>query len=166
MYLRTLLIIFMLAILAVFATLNWSVFTAPTPLSLGFSTIEAPLGLILLAMFAVLVMLFLVYVVYLQSSVMFEGRRHARELQTQRELADQAEVSRFSQLRSFLEGELRKLGDQNEESKASFAARMAQLDRDLHAVIESSENSLAASIGELDDRVERLAAASSTRRPS
>jgi uncharacterized integral membrane protein len=166
MYLRTLLIIFMLAILAVFATLNWSVFTAPTPLSLGFSTIEAPLGLILLAMFAVLVMLFLVYVVYLQSSVMFEGRRHARELQTQRELADQAEVSRFSQLRSFLEGELRKLGDQNEESKASFAARMAQLDRDLRAVIESSENSLAASIGELDDRVERLAAASSTRRPS
>jgi hypothetical protein len=61
---------------------------------------------------------------------------------------------------------LRKLGDQNEESKASFAARLAQLDRDLRAVIESSENSLAASIGELDDRVERLAAANSTRRPT
>jgi uncharacterized integral membrane protein len=166
MYLRTLLIIFMLAMLAVFAALNWSVFTAPTPLSLGFSTVEAPLGLILLAMFAVLTMLFLVYVVYLQSSVMFEGRRNARELQAQRELADQAEGSRFSQLRSFLEGELRKLGDQNEESKASFAARLAQLDRDLRAVIESSENSLAASIGELDDRVERLAAANSTRRPT
>ena len=166
MYLRTLLIVAMLTVLAVFAALNWSVFTAPTQLSLGFATVEAPLGLILLTLFAVLTVLFLVYVVYLQSSVMFEGRRHARELQAQRELADQAEASRFSQLRIFLDGELRKLGDKNEESKVSLAARLDQLERDLRAVVEHSENSLAASIGELEDRVERSSAPNSSRRPA
>jgi hypothetical protein len=84
MYLRTLLIVVTLTVLALFAALNWSVFTAPTPLSLGFLTVEAPLGLILLTLFALLTVFFLVYVVYLQSSVMLEGRRHGRELQAQR----------------------------------------------------------------------------------
>jgi hypothetical protein len=59
---------------------------------------------------------------------------------------------------------LRQLGDQHEESKASLASRLDQLERDLRAAVEHSENSLAASIGELEDRVERSSAPTSSQR--
>ena len=48
MYLRTLMILAVLGLIAVFSALNWSAFIAPTALSLGFTSVEAPLGLILL----------------------------------------------------------------------------------------------------------------------
>ena len=106
MQLRTLLLVLALALTATFATVNWSAFVAPTTLSLVFTTIEAPLGLIMLAITAVIAVLFLAFIVYLQTSVLLEARRHAKALETQRQLADQAEASRFTELRAFLEREL------------------------------------------------------------
>ena len=75
MYLRTLLIVFALATLALFTAVNWSAFNTPTTLSLVFASVEAPLGLMLLGMLVMLTALFLIYVVYLQSSVLLETRR-------------------------------------------------------------------------------------------
>jgi hypothetical protein len=155
MYLRTLLIILVLGILVVFTALNWSAFVAPTTLSVGFATTEAPLGLILLGIAAFLTLLFLVYVVYLQSSTLLESRRYGRDLQAQRELADQAEASRFTKLQSFLEGELRKLSSQTEDAKTGVLTRLDQLDREVRSAMEQSANSLAAYLGEIDDRLER-----------
>ena len=157
MYLRTVLILVVLGLLVVFVGVNWSAFTMPTAVSLLFGTVEAPLGLILLGIVALLTALFLVYVLYLQSSVLMENRRHTRDLQAQRELAEQAEVSRFSQLRFFLEDELRKLSDKNDASRAGIVARLDQLDRELRAAVEQSGNTLAAYIGEIEDRLERAA---------
>ena len=157
MYLRTVLILAVLGVLVIFVAINWSAFTVPTALSMLFATVEAPLGLILLGIVALLTALFLVYVLYLQSSVLMENRRHARDLQAQRELAEQAEVSRFNQLRYFLEDELRKLTDKNEASRVGIIARLDQLDRELRAAVEQSGNALAAYIGEIEDRLERTA---------
>ena len=106
MYLRSLLIIVVLGVLVVFAAINWSAFVTPTALSVGFTTMEAPLGLILLGIAASLTLLFLIYVVYLQSSTLMESRRYGRELQAQREVAERAEASRFTHLQSFQEPEL------------------------------------------------------------
>ena len=155
MYLRTVFILIVLAAVALFAAINWKAFMAPTTLSLLFGNVEAPLGLILLAVVGLLTLLFLLYVVYLQSSVLMENRRNARELQAQRELADQAEASRFSQLRSFLEKELGGLGGKTEESKVAVLAKLEALERDLRSVVEQSGNTLAACIGEIEDRLER-----------
>ena len=110
MYLRTLLILIVVGAVAIFSAINWSAFMAPTTLSVIFGSVEAPLGLILLAAIGLLTLLFLLYVAYLQSAILMENRRNARELQVQRDLAEQAEASRISQLRSFLEIELRRLG--------------------------------------------------------
>ena len=156
MYLRTLLILAVTGALVIFAAINWSAFIAPTPLSMIFATVEAPLGLILLGIVAVLTLLFLVYVVYLQSSLLIETRRHVREFQAQRELAEQAEASRVSELRAFLQNELRDCTDRNEASRAQVLARLDQLDRELRTVVEQSGNTLAAYIGEIEDRLERL----------
>jgi hypothetical protein len=126
MPLRTVVLLIVCTVVALFAALNWSAFLAPTTLSLGVAQVQAPLGLIMLVLTAVLAALFLAYVVYLQSTVLLEARRHAKELQAQRELADQAEVSRFTELRAYLD------------------ARLSEL-----------ENSLSAQLGEMRERLER-----------
>jgi uncharacterized integral membrane protein len=155
MYLRTLLIIVLLGALVLFAAVNWGAFTTRTTLSLIFTTVEAPLGVILLAVIGVLTLLFLIYLVYWQSSALLESRRNARELQMLREIAENAEASRFVQLRSLLETELRELADRSAESKDAILARLDEIDRNLRSTIEQSANTLAAYIGEVDDRVER-----------
>jgi|SRR6266850_319359 uncharacterized integral membrane protein len=166
MYLRTLLILIVIGAVALFAAINWNAFMAPTTLSVVFANVEAPLGLILLAVVGALTLLFLLYVVYLQSSVLVENRRNARELQTQRELAEQAEVSRINQLRSFLESELRRLGEKTEESKVAVLAKLEALERELRSVIEQSGNTLAAYIGEIEDRLERTSGERSSKDPA
>ena len=157
MKIRTLFLLIVLGAITAFAALNWSAFMAPTTLSLGVASIQAPLGLVLLGMLVFLVAVFLVFVLYLQTSVLIDTRRNARELQACQELADQAEASRFTELRGYLEVELKKQADREAESRAAVLARLDQLDRDLHARVEQSENALSAYIGELDDRLEKKA---------
>jgi len=155
MYLRTLLILIVVGTVAIFSAINWSAFMAPTTLSVIFGSVEAPLGLILLAAIGLLTLLFLLYVAYLQSAILMGNRRNARELQVQRDLAEQAEASRISQLRSFLEIELRRLGEKTEESKIAMSAKLEGVERELRAVVEQSGNTLAAYIGEIEDKLER-----------
>ena len=152
---RTVLLVFVLGAIAVFSALNWSAFMSPTSLSLGFATVQGPLGLIMLGLTALVTVLFLAFVVYLQTSVLIDARRHARELKAQRELADEAEASRFTELRGLVEEVLQKLEGQWEESRTSLLARLDQLERDLGSRIEQTGNTLAAYIGELEDRLER-----------
>jgi uncharacterized integral membrane protein len=158
MQLRTVLLILVLALTAVFAAVNWNAFTARTSLSLVFTTIEAPLGLIMLGVTALIAALFLVFIVYLQTSVLLETRRHARELDAQRQLADQAEASRFTELRAYLQTELGRISSEAEAARASLLARLERSDTELRSAIEQSANTLAAYIGEVEDRLERLSA--------
>jgi hypothetical protein len=155
MKIRTLFLLIVLAAISVFTALNWSAFMAPTTLSLGVAVFQAPLGLVMLGLLVFLLALFLGFVVYLQTSVLLDMRHHTRELQQSRELADQAEASRFTELRGFLEEALKKQADLETESRAAMVARLDQLDRDLRAAVEESHNTLSAYIGELDDRLER-----------
>ncbi len=131
MKLRTLFLLLVLVAIAGFAALNWSVILAPTALNLGVADIQAPLGLIMMGVVVFLLGLFLVYVLYLQTTVLLDARSHAKELQANRKLADQAEASRFTEL----------------------TARIDKLERDLRLAIEQSGNSVAAAVAELDDRL-------------
>jgi hypothetical protein len=99
--------------------------------------------------------LFLVFVVSMQTSALLETRRQSRELKASRELADQAEASRFSELRSLVEVELLKLTNLHAEAKSHAMARSEQLESNLRTAIEESGNTLAAYIGELEDRLEK-----------
>lgn len=165
MQLRTLLLVLVLALTALFAAVNWGAFTTPTTLSLVFATIEAPLGLIMLAVTAVIAVLFLVFIVYLQTSVLLEARRHAKELDAQRQLADQAEASRFTELRAFLQGELARISAEGDAGRGGVLARLDRGESELRAAIEQTGNTLAAYIGELEDRLERSAGAEVPRLP-
>jgi uncharacterized integral membrane protein len=161
MYLRTLLILFVLGTLILFAAINWTAFVTPFNLSVVFATVEAPLGLVLLGIVGLLTLLFLIYLVFLQSSSLLESRRQARELQNQREIVEQSEASRFSRLHSFLEVELQKLALQNDNGQAALLAKLDELESRLRSTVEQSANSLAAYMGEIDDKLEKAAAGSS-----
>lgn len=152
---RTLLLLVILVAIAGFAALNWNTFIAPSDLSLGVTSVRIPLGLVMLGLLVLLTVLFLVYLVYLQSSALLETRRRSRELQAHRELADRAEASRFTELRNFLGAELSRQTSLHAESRTAVLARVEQLEHALRESVEQSGNSLAACIGELEDRLEK-----------
>jgi uncharacterized integral membrane protein len=141
---RTLFLLAVLTSIAAFAAVNWNAFTTQATLSLGVASIQAPLGLVMLGVIAFLTALFLVFVLYLQANLLLDARRHAKDLRANRELADKAEASRFTELHAFLEAELRKLSLRDEASQAAMLNRIDQLQRDLQATLKQSENTLSA----------------------
>ncbi len=145
MRMRTLLLVLVLLSICVFVSVNWSAFTAPTRLSLLVTTVEAPIGLVMLGLVVLVVLTFGAYLVVWQSAMLLESRRQTKELQAQRTLADQAEASRFTELRDIVHDELQGL-----------AHRMAQMQDTLRTEIRENANSLTATIAELDDRMQRL----------
>jgi Na+-transporting NADH:ubiquinone oxidoreductase subunit NqrC len=142
-----------LALLAFFGFMNWPVLNAPVPLWLGVTTITAPLGTVMLVLFGGFVVLMLIE----QSAALAETRRYARDLDAQRRLADQAEASRFTELRTYLSGELAQSQQRLVDMQGALIARVDQLERSLRMALDQQANSLAATIGELDDRIERRA---------
>lgn len=154
MKLRALVLIGVLGLFLAFMILNWATIMAPTTLNLAIAEVNAPLGLVMLGMMALLTALFLVFIVYLQTSVLFEARRHAKELQSNRELADKAEASRFTELRQYMDAEIQKQTTAQAEAESTLLAKLDTLNADIHRAIDVSGNSLSAYIGELEDRLE------------
>ncbi|OGA98344.1 MAG: hypothetical protein A3E25_02215 [Burkholderiales bacterium RIFCSPHIGHO2_12_FULL_69_20] len=56
-------------LMAAFAILNWTAMAAPSTLSLGFTDVSAPLGMVMLVFTAAISGLFVVYIVLLQAGV-------------------------------------------------------------------------------------------------
>jgi len=119
---------FIVLLIAALAALNWGVLSAPVEMSIGFTTVSAPLGLIMLGLTALLSVFFLVYVLYLHTTVLLDARRHTKEMQVQRDLADKAEASRFTELRNFLEAQENAHMARNGERHAATLARIEQLE--------------------------------------
>jgi uncharacterized protein HemX len=143
MRIRTLLLLLVLLATAAFVIVNWTAVATPTRLRLLVTTVEAPIGLVMLTLVILVVLAFGTYVLVWQSAMMVESRRQTKELQLQRNLADQAEASRFTELRSVLHDELETL-----------ANRIAQMQEALRTEIRDNANSLSATIAELDDRMQ------------
>lgn len=153
MRIRSLFLLFVLTLIGAFTALNWEVFLANSQVSLGIATVQAPLGLVMLGLLFFVVAYFLVYVLYLQSTVLFDARRHAKELQTNRELADKAEASRFTELRGFLDAGLKQRAEQDTAAQQAVLTRLDALEKTLRTSVEQTGNSLSAYIGELEDRL-------------
>jgi uncharacterized integral membrane protein len=150
----TAVLLVLLILAALFTALNWSAFTTPTQLSLLVTTVQAPLGVLMLILTGAIVAAFLVFLVFLQTTTALEARRLAKELKSQRELADRAEASRFTELRTFLVEELAALRTLNRDSDAELASRVDAVEQALRTEIEHAGNTLAAYIGELEHRLE------------
>ena len=140
-----------LGLIAFFGFMNWPVLNTPVPLWVGVTTVTAPLGTLMLILFGITVVLMLAE----QSAALAESRGYRRDLDAQRKLADQAEASRFTELRTYLTSEMARTEQRFVDTQNMVIARVDQLERSLRTAIEHQGNSVAATIGELDDRIER-----------
>jgi len=122
---RKIFVLIVVAVLALFVFLNWTALSVITPISFGWVTVRAPLGLLLLVPTLVLAVLFAVWALALQARVVRDVRMNTRALQ-QKELADREETSRLVDLRV-----------------------------DVLRALEAGVHATASRIGELEDRMER-----------
>ena len=143
---RTLVLLLVVAAIAALAALNWTALATPSLISLGVTSVEAPLGLVMLGLTILLGVFFIAYVLSLQGSVLLDTRRHTKEMQAQRELADKAEASRFTELRAFLAAE-------HEQIQSQLLARMDALETHLATRAQESDNSTAAYVGQLEQQL-------------
>ncbi|MFZ1498493.1 MAG: LapA family protein [Giesbergeria sp.] len=146
MNLRSLLLTLTAAAIAAIAVLNWNTLAASVPVSLGVVTVDAPLGIVMLALTALLAAFALAYVLWLQGSVLMETRRHGKEMQVQRELADKAEASRFTEMKIFLQA-------QSQQTHSALMERIETLESRVLARANESDNSTAAYWGQLENQL-------------
>ncbi len=152
---RTVLLLVFVAGVAAFTAANWSLFTAPAALSLIVVSVYAPLGLVMLGLTGVSILIALAFAAQLKTTMLIESREHAREMQAQRKLADAAEASRLTQVQRALEAAVEQNAHYIAESRTDLNNRVALMELNLRTSIEASGNTLAAYIGELEDRLEK-----------
>lgn len=142
---RTVVILVVFGLLAIFVAFNWSALLAPTSLWLGVTSVQAPLGLILLGFIAVLSAMFLAYVIYFQGVALLESRRHARDVAT---LGEQVKS-----LEERLGARIGTIETNAGAAEGRLLQRLDKLDHDFGAAMERTESAMAAYVGELSDRI-------------
>jgi uncharacterized integral membrane protein len=155
MRLRTLLLIALILLIAAFVALNFESILQPTTLYLGVASVQAPLGLVMLGMLVAVLVVFLLALVYFQTTHLMEVRRITREAAEQRTLADKAEASRFTELREFLRTEIQATATRDAELSGQLIRKMDSVREALATTIEQTGNGISANLGELEDRLER-----------
>ena len=149
-------VVLVLVLAAVFVAANWSVLVQTTPLSFVAFQVEGPLGIILLGITLVIVALVVIYALVLRTNWLLESHRLNREVQKQRELAEEAESSRMTELRALIESELSGVREAIKESAEQAAARTEAADETLTDTLNEAVNSLNAHIGYFDDKLNRV----------
>ena len=152
---RTLLLIVLILLLAGFVALNFDAVMQMTELDLGVAQLQAPLGLVMLGLLVVMFALFLVALLWFQTTHAMEVRRITKEANEQRHLADKAEASRFNELREYLKTELQKAAERDAVLNDKLAQKMDMVRNSLVETIESTGNGLNANLGQIEDRLER-----------
>ena len=143
---RVALLTLVIVVIGYLGFFNFATLAQNVPTSLGFTTVEAPLGLILLALTTLMAIFFVAYVIAMQGAWLLESRAHTKEMAAQRELADKAEASRFTELRSAIES-------LHKEEERRLMDRMDVLESHLQARAQESDNSTAAYVGQLEQQM-------------
>ena len=125
---KSLLILVAAGLAALFIVLNWRVFAGPAKLNLLLTEAEVPVGIMMLMLFALALAVLWILVSGWQGTLLAEFRRQAKELQAQRLLAESAEASRFTELGALIREEIAKLRTELQETEHSIAATLGEMD--------------------------------------
>ena len=123
--------------------LNWSVVAAPARLNFLFGEVNTHVGTVIIAVAGPLVVALMIYVGVLQSKALVEGRKHAKALHAQRTLVENAEASRIAALSATMHEEI-----------AGLDQRLQKAIDALRGEVHDTERSIAAILGEMDDRIQ------------
>jgi DNA anti-recombination protein RmuC len=150
---RLVFIVAAILLVAGFAALNWSEFMRPAPLSFGAGTVDAPLGAVMLVILGVALLFFLFASAVQQSRYLMESNRHAKSLQAQRDLAERAEASRFTDLRQQLDAHLRENRQRESLASTELEKAMVQSQRELRSQLDLINRTLDGRLTELEGRL-------------
>lgn len=145
-------IVLAVLVTGIIASLNWPEFTRPEPLSFGIFTATVPVGATMLVLMGIVLLVFLVSSAIQESRYLLDHRRHARALHAQRELAEKAEASRFTDLRQHLDNHLRETRHRESMMASEFEKRLLQSHHELRAQVERMHQMIAARLDGLDTR--------------
>ncbi|GLS14671.1 hypothetical protein [Hydrogenophaga electricum] len=152
---RTLILVACLLLVAGFVALNLDEIFRPTTLNFAVTEVQAPMGLVLLGLLALVLVVFLLALVFNQTTHLMEVRRISREAAEQRQLADKAEASRIAELRDDLRSQVAHLESQQQTQANALQQQIERSHAELARLFEQTSNGLSASLGELEDRLER-----------
>ncbi|MEA3108845.1 MAG: hypothetical protein QOI88_3450 [Gammaproteobacteria bacterium] len=128
MRVRSLLMLVVSGLSALFLVLNWRIFAGSAKLNLLLTSADVPVGVVMLLLFALALAVLWNYVGHWQGTLLVEFRRQAKELQAQRLLAESAEASRFTELGALIREEIAKLRTELQDTEHSIAATLAEMD--------------------------------------
>ncbi|HWP10233.1 MAG TPA: hypothetical protein VNN06_00305 [Ramlibacter sp.] len=152
---RLFIVVVAILLVAGFAAQNLAEFLRTSPLTFGLVVVEqAPLGLIMLGVLGVMLLVFLIGGAVQDSRYLMESSRHAKSLQAQRDLAEKAEASRFTDLRQQLDAHLRENRQRETIAATEFEKAMVQSQRELRNQLDLINRTLDARLGELEGRIE------------
>ncbi|TFZ00907.1 hypothetical protein EZ313_20970 [Ramlibacter henchirensis] len=153
---RARMIILVLVILAVagFAAQNWPEINRTSTLNFGVVQADAPMGLILLTLLGLTLLVFLATAATMRSRNLVESRQYAKDIHVQRELAEKAEVSRFTDLRQMLDSHLRDEKQRESVAHSELERSMAQHQRELRNQLEQMYHLLTSRLSELERRLD------------
>lgn len=80
------------------------------------------MGLVLVVALGVVSLLYLIFTIGLETAALLEVRRYARELLHYKKLAEEAEQSRYTELRGYLEAEFKRLAEAEKEEIRALEA--------------------------------------------
>lgn len=151
---RFVLLVVAILLIAGFAALNWTEIIRPTPVLFGPIVADAPLGAILLGLLALAVVVFALSAASMRTSTLLESRHHFKELEAQRALADKAEASRFTELRTHLDTHMRELRERDTIAVTEMEKARLENQREIRTQLEQINRTLAARMTELEHRLE------------
>lgn len=114
-----------IGLVAALVTLNWSTLRATAPIDLVVAEVHLPLGLLMLALAAVPLALFLVAYLHQRIRALMDTRDLLREVQRVHDLADKAEVSRIQGLRQSMNEQFDLVNERLDNLGAAPPARAA-----------------------------------------
>jgi hypothetical protein len=150
---RLVFIILAALVVGAIAALNWPEVTRTSHLNFGVVMADAPLGAIMFGAFLLTLVAFLVSSAIMESRNLLHWNRHSRELQAQRDLAERAEASRFTDLRQHIDTTLRESRQRDAMAGTEFEKSMLQSHRELRMNLENMNRSLMARLSELEARL-------------
>lgn len=142
MAIRTVILLVLCLLTALFLALNWAGVMAPVPVNLLVVDTQAPLGFILLLIFGFLFVAVLFWALFKQAALLTEVRRINKAAIADRSLAQDAENSRFEEVRKALIEATESLGKDSSGKVAAFMSEQKKSREDLTAQIDALRKSV------------------------
>ena len=140
---RTLGILLVLVLMAVFLIINWTTLSQVTTVNLVYTEIQAPLGVLVVCGFSAIILLLGLYTIWQQASVLIELRTAYKEARRAHQLAEEADKSRLTEATKEMKARFEHiealLTGRSDESMQLVRERLVALERKFDEAAKANE---------------------------